>query len=67
MLYACKCIQTLIKGRGGTGDHDEGAHDILVKRSGILALKSCTMDDMLEIRKSSLETLAYLSRTRMDV
>ena len=25
------------------------------------------MDDMVEIRKSSLETLAYLSRTRMDV
>lgn len=25
------------------------------------------MDDMLQIRKSSLETLAYLSRTRIDV
>lgn len=25
MLYACKCIETLIKGRGGTGHYDEGA------------------------------------------
>jgi hypothetical protein len=25
MLYSCKCIQSLIKGKGGTGVADEGA------------------------------------------
>jgi hypothetical protein len=52
----------LVKGKG-----EEGSQDLLVKRSGIHALKTCAMDEMVEIRKSSLEIIAYMSRTRDDV
>lgn len=62
MLYSCKCLQALIKGKG-----EEGAQDLLVKRSGIHALKTCAMDEMVEIRRSSLEIIAFMSRTREDV
>jgi hypothetical protein len=64
MLYSCKCIQSLVKGKQATGVHDEGAQDLLVKRSGIHALKTCAMDEMVEIRHSAMDILAFLSRTR---
>lgn len=67
MLHSCLAIQSLVKGLGGTGVHDEGAQDILVKRSGIHALKTCAMDEMIEIRKVGLDILCYLCRMRIDV
>ena len=67
MLHSCLAIQSLVKGRGGTGVHDEGAQDILVKRSGIHSLKTCAMDEMIEIRKVGLDILCYLCQMRVDV
>ena len=67
MLFSCKCISSLIKGKGGTGLHDEGAQDLLVRRQGVHALKTCAMDEMVEIRKSALDILAYMARTKPNV
>ena len=56
MLSSCRCLSALLRGK------DEGAQDLLVKRQGIHALRTCAMDEMVEIRKSALEIIAYLSR-----
>ena len=66
MLHSCECLQSLVKGRGGSGSHEEGAQDILIKRSGLQALKVCAMDEMLQIRKASLDILGYVCKNRPE-
>lgn len=67
MLYACRCLQKLLSGKGGTGSYNEGTQELLIKRQGIQILKICSVDEMIEIRTSSMEILAHLCSVRRDV
>lgn len=67
MLYSCRCLQKLLSGKGGTGSYNEGTQELLIKRQGIQILKICSIDEMIDIRVSSLDILAHLCQVRRDV
>ena len=67
ILSACQCLQKLLSGKGGTGSSNEGTQELLIKRQGIQILKVCCIDEMIDIRISSLEILAQLCVMRRDV
>ena len=62
MLSSCNAIDALIRGKD-----ESGVQDVLIKRQGIHALKTCAMDEMIEIRLIGLQMMSYLSSIRPDV
>lgn len=62
MLSSLVCLKNLIIEQNKyKKQKDDGAQDLLIKRQGVQILKICMIDEMLDIRKTSLEILGYLA------
>ena len=63
-LYSCKCLQSLLKGGKNRKINiwNQKVQDIVVKKWGVHALKSCVLDEVIDIRKTGLDILSHLCR-----
>ena len=59
-LYSCRCLQSLLKvsKNGKSSIYNQRAQEIIVKNYGVHVLKSCVIDQSVEIRKASLDILS---------
>ena len=67
-MYSCKCLQSLLKGGKNRKINiwNQKVQDIVVKKWGVHALKSCVLDELIDIRITGLDILSHLCHNRSD-